>query len=102
MLPAAALMAVYTMTIQLADGAPMAQTILKWGNSLAFRIPAAMAKQMQIDEGAAVEFRIDGKRLVIEKANEVPGFTHQELVKALRKAKKNLIDLGNPRGKEML
>ncbi|MBV8210146.1 MAG: AbrB/MazE/SpoVT family DNA-binding domain-containing protein [Burkholderiaceae bacterium] len=80
----------------------MAQTILKWGNSLAFRIPAAMAKQMQIDEGAAVEFRIDGKRLVIEKANEVPGFTHRELVKALRKAKKNLIDLGNPRGKEML
>ena len=80
----------------------MAQTILKWGNSLAFRIPAAIAKQMQIDEGATVEFRIDGERLVIEKAQEVPKFTHQELVKALRKAKKNLIDLGSPRGKEVL
>jgi antitoxin component of MazEF toxin-antitoxin module len=80
----------------------MAQSILKWGNSLAFRIPAAIARQMQIDEGAEVEFRIDGKRLVIEKANEIPKFTRQELVKELRKAKKNLIDLGDPRGKELL
>jgi antitoxin component of MazEF toxin-antitoxin module len=80
----------------------MAQTILKWGNSLAFRIPAAIARQIQIDEGAQVEFRVDGKRLVIEKADEAPKFTHQELVKALRKAKKNLIDLGGPRGKEIL
>ena len=80
----------------------MAQAILKWGNSLAFRIPAAIAKQMEIDEGAEVEFRIDGKRLVIEKASEIPKFTHRELVTALRKAKKNLIDLGSPRGKELL
>ena len=80
----------------------MAQAILKWGNSLAFRIPAAIAKQMEIDEGAEVEFRIDGKRLVIEKAGEMPRFTHQDLVKALRKAKKGLIDLGGPRGKEIL
>lgn len=80
----------------------MPQTILKWGNSLAFRIPAAIAKQMQIDEGAAVELHIDGKRLVIEKAAKVPQFTHRDLLKSLRKAKKGLIDLGTPRGKEIL
>ena len=56
----------------------MAQAILKWGNSLAFRIPAAIAKQMEIGEGAEVEFRVDGKRLVIEKAFEVPRFTHRD------------------------
>jgi antitoxin component of MazEF toxin-antitoxin module len=80
----------------------MTQSIVKWGNSLAFRIPAAIAKQMEIDEGAEVEFRIDGKRLVIEKAAEMPRFTHQDLVKALRKAKKTVVELGSPRGKEVL
>ncbi len=80
----------------------MSQAILKWGNSLAFRIPAAIARQMEIDEGAEVEFRVDGKRLVIEKASHVPRFTHKDLVKALRKSKKGLIDLGSPRGKEIL
>jgi antitoxin MazE len=85
-----------------AAGIHMAQAILKWGNSLAFRIPAAIAKQMEIEEGAEVEFRIDGKRLVIEKATAMPKFTHQDLVKGLRKVKMNLIDLGSPRGKEIL
>jgi antitoxin component of MazEF toxin-antitoxin module len=79
-----------------------AQAILKWGNSLAFRIPSAIAKQMNIFEGAEVEFRIDGQRLIIEKADEVPRFTHHDLVKALKKAKQDLVDLGSPRGKEIL
>lgn len=78
------------------------QAVLKWGNSLAFRIPSAIAKQMDINEGAQVVFHIDGQRLVVEKAEQMPKFTHLDLVKALRKAKKHLIDLGPPRGKEML
>jgi antitoxin component of MazEF toxin-antitoxin module len=80
----------------------MSQAILKWGNSLAFRIPAAIAKQMGIEEGAEVEFRIEGKRLVIERAVDLPKFSHQDLVKALRKSKTGLVDLGRPRGKEIL
>jgi antitoxin component of MazEF toxin-antitoxin module len=79
-----------------------AQPIVKWGNSLAFRIPSAIAKQMDINEGAQVAFHIDGKRLVIEKADKVPKFTHPDLVRALRKTKKELIDFGVPRGKEIL
>ena len=80
----------------------MSQAILKWGNSLAFRIPSAIAKQMEIDAGAKVEFRIEGKQLIVEKAEEMPSFTDRDLVKALRKAKKDLIDLGRPRGNEIL
>ncbi len=80
----------------------MSQAILKWGNSLAFRIPAAIAKQMEIGEGEEVEFYIDGKRLVVEKAAKVPRFTQQDLVKSLRRMKKGLIELGTPRGKEIL
>jgi mRNA-degrading endonuclease toxin of MazEF toxin-antitoxin module/antitoxin component of MazEF toxin-antitoxin module len=80
----------------------MSQAILKWGNSLAFRIPAAIAKQMEIAEGAEVEFRVDGKCLVIERATEVPTFTRKDLVKALRRARKGLVELGSARGKEIL
>lgn len=78
------------------------QAIVKWGNSLAFRIPAAIAKQMEIKEGVEVEFHIDGKRLIVEKAEQMPKFTHRELVRALRKAKRGLTDLGRPRGREIL
>jgi antitoxin component of MazEF toxin-antitoxin module len=80
----------------------MSQAIVKWGNSLAFRIPAAIAKQMEIEEGAEVEFRLEGKRLVVERAVDLPKFSHQQLVKALRKTKAGLVDLGRPRGKEVL
>jgi antitoxin component of MazEF toxin-antitoxin module len=80
----------------------MAQSVLKWGNSLAFRIPSAIAKQMQIEEGAELEFRIEGKQLIVEKADEMPSFTDRDLVRALRKAKKELIDFGRPRGNEIL
>ena len=78
------------------------QPILKWGNSLAFRIPSAIAKQMNITEGAAVAFHIDGRRLVIEKAEKTPAFTRRNLMSALRKMKRELIDLGSPRGREIL
>ena len=80
-----------------------AQTVLKWGNSLAFRIPSAIAKQMEIGEGAEVEFHVDGKRLIIQRVDLIPSFTHRDLVNALRKTKKkSLIDLGSPRGEEIL
>jgi len=80
----------------------MSQAILKWGNSLAFRIPSAIAKQMEIEENAKVEFRIEGKRLIVEKAEETPRFTARDLGQALRKAKRELVDLGKPRGREIL
>lgn len=90
------------MTIRSIDERLMSQAILKWGNSLAFRIPAAIAKQMGIGEGEEVELHIDGRRLVIEKAEKMPSFTYKDLLKSLRKAKSSLIDLGAPRGKEIL
>jgi antitoxin component of MazEF toxin-antitoxin module len=80
----------------------MSQDILKWGNSLAFRIPAAIAKQMGIAAGAKVELRLDGNRLIVERHEDTPTFTHQALLKALRKAKKTTVEWGPPRGREVL
>lgn len=39
--------------------------VTKWGNSLAIRIPRALAEQVQVQEGTAVTFSISGESIVI-------------------------------------
>jgi antitoxin component of MazEF toxin-antitoxin module len=81
------------------------QSVLKWGNSLAFRIPAAIAKQMALSVGEQVEFHFDGEKLIIEKSDEVSPFSHRDLMRALKRAKRRRqekVDFGAPRGKEIL
>lgn len=51
------------------------RTVLKWRNSLAFRLPAAIARQ--------------------------PEFTQDDLRKALRKTRKQVVKWGPPRGNEV-
>ena len=68
-------------------------------------IPAAIAKQMSLSEGERVDFYIDGEKLIIEKSQEVAPFKPSDLVKALKRAKRQRlddVDLGAPRGKEIL
>jgi antitoxin component of MazEF toxin-antitoxin module len=79
------------------------QSILKWGNSLGFRLPAELAKQMKVSEGSQVTYTLNGNQLVIEPAApELPPFTEADLARALRKVKPAGDPLGKPRGKEVL
>lgn len=91
-----------TMAIHWAGVNAMSQAVLKWGNSLALRIPSAMARQMGIEEGAEIEVRVEGRRLVVEKAEQLPQFSHGDLKRALANARKELVDFGRPRGNEVL
>jgi antitoxin component of MazEF toxin-antitoxin module len=78
------------------------QSILKWGNSLGFRLPAEVAKQMSVSEGAQVTYRLNGRQLIIEPAApELPSFTKADLARAIRKAKPRPDPLGGPVGKEI-
>ncbi len=43
----------------------MTTIVTKWGNSLAVRIPKALAEQVQIQEGTDVTFSISGDSIVI-------------------------------------
>lgn len=77
------------------------QTISKWGSSLAFRLPAAFAKQMRLEEGAQVQLAIDGKRLVIQRVESaLDGKTFFAAVKASQ-SKHGLVAVGKTRGKEV-
>jgi len=41
------------------------QLITKWGNSLAIRIPKALAEQAQLKEGVGVEMTVSEGKLII-------------------------------------
>jgi antitoxin component of MazEF toxin-antitoxin module len=78
------------------------QAILKWGNSLGFRLPAEVAKQMKVAEGSEVTYSLDGSQLIIEPAAEtLPSFTKADLARAVRKSRPRLVSFGKPRGKEV-
>jgi antitoxin MazE len=46
----------------------MTATIQKWGNSLALRIPHAVAKQIRVEEGDAVTLRVSPAGLTVKAA----------------------------------
>ncbi|GIX28138.1 MAG: hypothetical protein KatS3mg123_2019 [Burkholderiales bacterium] len=46
------------------------QRVVKWGHSLAVRLPAAFAKTVNVTEGTSVNISIDDGRIVIEPVTE--------------------------------
>jgi antitoxin MazE len=44
----------------------MSITLHRWGNSVGLRLPKAMLTQLGLKEGAEVDVKIEGERLVIE------------------------------------
>ncbi|MBD2465014.1 AbrB/MazE/SpoVT family DNA-binding domain-containing protein [Oscillatoria sp. FACHB-1407] len=60
----------------------MAATIAKWGNSLAIRIPQALAKEIQLAEGVEVDLVVvDGNLLVKPKSHK--RYSLDELVQGI-------------------
>ena len=77
------------------------QTISKWCSSLAFRLPTAFAKQMRLEEGAKVQLTIDGKRLVIQRAESTPDANAFFATVKVSQASRGLVQVGMARGKEI-
>jgi len=74
----------------------MKTTVNKWGNSLAVRIPQALAEVLGLREGTTVDINAGENRLIIEK----PTFTLDELL-ATYDGPEPEYDWGPPRGKEI-
>lgn len=60
----------------------MEATIQKWGNSLALRIPAAVAEQISVGEGDQVELKVDANSLVIRAAR--PSYHSADLIRGIK------------------
>jgi antitoxin MazE len=76
------------------------QTISKWGNSLAVRIPATLAERAGFAEGTAVEFEVQRGKLVVTRIHE--RYDLKDLVDRITPANRHeLADWGKPAGKEV-
>ena len=60
-------------------------TVAKWGNSLAVRIPQHLAKEINLTEGAEIEFVLSNGMLVI-KPQTYCRYSLEELVQAIEQA----------------
>lgn len=77
------------------------QSISKWGSSLAVRLPAAFAKQMQLEPGSKVELALDGKRLVVVAVQEAPDAKSFFAGVKASQAQHGLVTAGKAQGKEI-
>lgn len=78
--------------------------VSRWGHSLALRIPARLAKQVDLKEGSPVEITVEDSKLVITPAEAEP--LRYDLAKLIAGMNQdNLhdeIDLGEAVGAELL
>jgi antitoxin MazE len=78
----------------------MSVTLHKWGNSVGLRIPKPMLEQVGLKEGAQVEVKVEGGRLVIEPARR--RLTLQDVLKGFTPDNRpGEVDWGTPVGKEV-
>ena len=78
----------------------MHATIQKWGNSLALRIPQAVARQMRVEEGDDVILRVDAGCLNVRPAR--PRYRLRALVRKMTPKNRHAeTDWGRPEGREI-
>lgn len=77
----------------------MRAVVRRWGNSLAIRIPRAVADELSLDESDVLDLRVSGGRLV---ASPTRRFTLADLVAGITEENKHgEIDWGGPVGREV-
>ncbi len=75
--------------------------IMKWGNSLALRIPNAFAKAVNIQEGNDVKIKIEKNMIIVEKDN-LKKYDLKSMLDGINKNNiHDEIDSGNSVGKEI-
>ena len=77
----------------------MTTRVATWGNSLAVRLPRAVAEEADIKDGDAVEVTIEKGAIVVRPAKR--RYTIEELVADIRPEDRGEIDWGPPVGKEV-
>jgi antitoxin MazE len=74
--------------------------VVKWGNSLAIRIPRSVASEVRLEEGAAVDVRVEDNAMVVRKTEDA----RVDLAGLLRKVTKTNVhgevSTGRRKGRE--
>jgi antitoxin MazE len=80
------------------------QTLKRWGNSLAVRIPASVAAEAAFAEGQEVDVEVLDGAVTIRPHFAVRRFSRERYLQQLREAKlvpHETIDFGEPQGSEI-
>jgi antitoxin MazE len=80
----------------------MHSKIAKWGNSLAIRIPASVARDAAVVEGDIVEVKADDGSILITSSKPPPLRMADILAQMTDENIHESIDFGAPVGKELL
>lgn len=83
-------------------GDAMNATVQKWGNSLALRIPSALAKELNLRQGSPVDVAVEEGRIVVKPSKERK-LSLAKLLKGVTKENRHAeADWGAPMGREIL
>ena len=74
--------------------------IAKWGNSLAVRIPLAIARQARLEEGDSVELALDREGSIVLRPARRKYQLADLVAQITRKNRHEETDWGGPRGQE--
>ena len=80
----------------------MKTEFVKWGNSLALRVPSAFAKEVGATEGKRAVMTVENGALVVrvvERPKKRRRYSLEQLIVGLRR--EDEIDWGPPRGREI-
>lgn len=73
----------------------------KWGNSLAVRVPRAIAAELGLRTGDELEIEVAGDRVVLRRARGKPRYRLEDLVRSIRASERyREEDFGKRRGRE--
>lgn len=75
------------------------QTLRRWGNSLAVRIPADMAARVRITEGQTIEVDVEDGAVTVRPHTSIRPFSRTRYLQQLRAGRREqhpLIDFGVP------
>jgi antitoxin MazE len=80
----------------------MTATVQKWGNSLALRIPSALAKDVHLFRGSVVDVSIEAGRMVVRPKRKQRKYSLALLVKGINRSNRHgEEDWGGPVGREV-
>jgi antitoxin MazE len=80
------------------------QTLKRWGNSLAVRIPASVATEVALSEGQEVDVQVEDGTVSIRPHAAIRRFSRERYLQQLRERQLEphpLIDFGEPQGSEL-
>ena len=58
----------------------MIARVAQWGNSLAVRIPSALAKEISVEAGAPIDMIVEDGALVVRPVHDIPRLYLDELI----------------------